>query len=89
MDPYDIYLDGASSLIEITNTNSLSDKELIIFRDSFGSSVAPLLVPYYKKVTLVDIRYLMIDLLGNYIEFNNQDVLFLYSTLIYNTNILK
>lgn len=89
MDPYDIYLDGASSFIEIINNESLNEKELVIFRDSFGSSIAPLLIPYYKKITLIDIRYLQSELLNKYIEFNNQDVLFLYSTLIYNTNILK
>ena len=89
MDSYDIYLDGASSFIEIINEECLNDRELVIFRDSFGSSIAPLLIPYYSKITLIDIRYLRSDLLNNYIEFNNQDVLFLYSTLIYNTNILK
>lgn len=89
MDPYDIYLDGATALVEIVNNHSLNDKELIIFRDSFGSSIAPLLIPYYKKITLVDLRYLNSNLLSNYVDFNNQDVLFLYSTLIYNTNILK
>lgn len=89
MDPYDIYLDGASALIEITNNESLSKKELIIFRDSFGSSIAPLLIPYYQKITLIDLRYLSSNLLDNYVDFDNQDVLFLYSTLIYNTNILK
>lgn len=89
MDPYDIFLDGATALVNIVNNEASSDKELIIFRDSFGSSIAPLLIPYYKKITLVDLRYLSSNLLSNYIEFNNQDVLFLYSTLIYNTNILK
>mgnify|MGYP003306103955 CR=1 FL=1 len=89
MDPYDIYLDGASALIEITNNKAINNKELIIFRDSFGSSITPLLIPYYEKITLVDLRYLSSNLLESYIEFNNQDVLFLYSTLIYNANILK
>ena len=89
MDPYDIYLDGATALVEIANNKAVNDKELIIFRDSFGSSITPLLIPYYSKITLVDLRYLSSNLLGNYVEFSNQDVLFLYSTLIYNTNILK
>jgi len=89
MDPYDIFLDGATALVNIVNNESNNEKELIVFRDSFGSSIAPLLIPYYKKITLVDLRYLSSNLLSNYIEFNDQDVLFLYSTLIYNTNILK
>lgn len=89
IDSYSVYLNGASSIIEITNDKSLNDKELIIFRDSFGSSIVPLLIPYYNKITLVDIRYINSDLLKEYINFNNQDILFLYSTLIYNSNILK
>ena len=89
IDPYDVFLDGAKAYIEITNTNSLSSKELIIFRDSFGSSITPLLIPYYQKITLIDLRYMDKSLLANYISFNKQDVLFLYSTLIYNSNSLK
>ena len=38
---------------------------------------------------LIDIRYISSKLLGEYIEFNDQDVLFLYSTLVLNQNILK
>lgn len=89
MDPYNIYLDGASALIRITNDKSYYDKDLIVFRDSFGSSLIPLLVPYYNKITIIDLRYLSSNLLSNYVSFNNQDVLFIYSTLILNTNILK
>lgn len=88
-DKYDIYLSGATSLISIENPNAKSDKELLLFRDSFGSSLAPLLVENYKKITLIDLRYMSSKLLGNYINFENQDVLFLYSTVVLNQNILK
>ncbi|MBQ4634434.1 MAG: hypothetical protein IJB71_03705 [Bacilli bacterium] len=84
LDSYEVYLDGASSFIEIENANSRSNKELIIFRDSFGSSITPLLVKYYAKITLVDNRYINSDTFKNLIEFKDQDVLFLYSTLIVN-----
>jgi hypothetical protein len=85
-DLYDVFLSGSRSLLTIENPNAASDRELIIFRDSFGSSIAPLLVQEYAKVTLVDIRYLQIDLLGRFLEFNGQDVLFLYSTLVLNNS---
>ena len=84
-DPYDVYLSGPQSLLRIENPNATTDKELIIFRDSFGSSVAPLLVQDYKTVTLVDIRYLDSRMLGRFLDFHGQDVLFLYSTLVLNT----
>lgn len=86
-DPYEMYLCGSKSLITIENPNSLSDKELIIFRDSFGSTLAPLLIESYKKITLVDIRYLQSGFVGRFVEFNGgQDVLFLYSVPVLNNS---
>lgn len=86
LDSYEVYLDGASSYIEIYNDNSISDKELVIFRDSFGSSITPLLTNYYKKITLIDNRYINTQNYLNMIEFTNQDILFMYSTLIVNNS---
>lgn len=83
-DLYEIFLSGSVSLLQVENPHATSDKELIIFRDSFGSSIAPLLMEGYKTVTLVDIRYLSSTVLDKYIDFHGQDVLFLYSTLVLN-----
>lgn len=88
-DKYDIFVSGATPLISIENPNAQNDKELLLFRDSFGSSIAPLLVENYSKITLVDLRYISSTILDDYIDFNNQDVLFLYSTVVLNQNILK
>lgn len=84
LDSYDVFLDGPSAFIEIENENSATEKELVIFRDSFGSSLTPLLVNYYSKITVIDNRYLNSQFLSNLIEFKNQDVLFMYSTLLVN-----
>ncbi len=88
-DKYDIYLSGATPLIEIENPNSQTDKELLLFRDSYGSSIAPLLINNYRKIVLVDLRYIHSSILNQYISFKNQDVLFLYSTLILNQNVIR
>ena len=88
-DKYDVYLSGAVPLIKIDNPNSKTDKDLILFRDSFGSSLAPLLIDSYKTITLVDIRYISPKILDQYIDFTSQDVLFLYSTVVLNQNIFK
>ncbi len=89
-DPYEMFLSGSTPLVTIENPDTLTEKELIIFRDSFGSSVAPLLSLRYKKTTVIDIRYVQSDYLGNLINFNNQDVLFLYSTtMLNNSNVLR
>lgn len=86
-DPYEMYLCGSRSLITIENPNALNDRELIIFRDSFGSSIAPLLIDSYKKITLVDIRYLQSSFVGNFVSFADQDVLFLYSIPVINNSV--
>ena len=85
-DLYDVYLSGARALLKIENPNAATDRELIVFRDSFGSSMVPLLVKDYKTVTVVDIRYIATDLIGNFVDFSGQDVLLLYSTLILNSS---
>ena len=84
-DLYDVYLSGARALLTI-ETGANTQRELIVFRDSFGSSLVPLLVQDYAKVTLVDTRYISSDLLDRFIDFHGQDVLFLYSTLILNSS---
>lgn len=90
VDYYDIYLSGASSYIEIKNSKANNDKELIIFRDSFTSSLTPLLLEAYKKITLVDLRYIDYDIVKDYLKFENKDVLFLYSAdLINNSGSIK
>lgn len=86
LDKYDIYLSGAVSLMTIENEMATTDKELIVFRDSYGSSLIPLLIPGYKKITVIDTRYISPKLLSEYIEFKNQDVLFIYSTLLINNS---
>ena len=85
MDAYDVFLSGAAALLTIENPHAQTDRELVIFRDSFGSSLAPLLVSGYRTVTLIDLRYIASSALDACITFDDQDVLFLYSTLILNS----
>ena len=84
---YDLFLSGATAIQKIENKSIDNGKKLIIFRDSFGSSITPLLIKDYKEILLVDIRYVNSNVLSNYIEFEeykNQDVLFLYNTRVIN-----
>jgi len=91
IDPYDIFLSGPKPLIVLENTKATTNKELIIFRDSFGSSLAPLLLDGYKKITVVDLRYLGSPLLKGLIEFkDNQDALIInYTDILNNSSTLK
>ncbi len=86
-DGYDLFLYGSKSLLTIENPEAETDKELVIFRDSFGSSIAPFFAEYYSKITLIDIRYLASEMVGRFVDFDNQDVLFLYSTPVLNNSV--
>ena len=79
-----MFLSGSLSLLTIKNPHARTGKKLVLFRDSFGSSIAPLLISGYAQIDLVDIRYIHPDHLGRYIDFDACDVLFLYSTLVLN-----
>lgn len=84
MDGYDVFLHGAQAVLKLENPLAQTDEELIIFRDSYGSSIAPLLLPAYKSITLVDMRYVNPVVLGQLVDFHGQDVLILYSTTLIN-----
>ena len=85
-DPYDLFLSGAVALTTVENNNIRNNRHLVLFRDSFGSSIAPILASGYQKVTLVDLRYISADMLSYFIDFENCDVLFMYSNTILNNS---
>ncbi len=84
-DGYEMFLGGTKALLTMENPNAETGRELVIFRDSFGSSIGPLLAQGYAKVTVVDIRYMAPALAGRFVDFSEaDDVLFLYSTGVLN-----
>lgn len=83
-DAYEMFLSGPLSLLTIEGKHTKTGRRLVLFRDSFGSSIAPLLLGGYEQITLVDIRYIHPQLLGKFVDFTGCDVLFLYSTLVLN-----
>ena len=85
-DMYEIFLSGPKALLTIENPAAETDRELIVFRDSFGSAMIPLLIADYAKITVADIRYIQMDVLDRFVEFKGQDVLLLYSTLVLNNS---
>jgi len=86
LDAYDVFLSGPSAVTVIQNPQCTSGRELIIFRDSFASSLAPLLAEEYQRITLIDLRYIASSQLSEYVDFHGQDVLFLYASLVVNNS---
>lgn len=85
-DPYDIFLSGGVAVQTITNPAGTPGRSLVVFRDSFGSGMIPLLVRDYETVTLVDTRYIFPDQVGNYVNFEDADILLLYSATVLNSS---
>ena len=84
VDPYDFFLRGPQPLIVIENY-AAPERSLYLFRDSFGSSLAPLMTGAYSKIYVIDLRYINLSLLENFIDFTpGSDVLFIYSSQIFN-----
>jgi hypothetical protein len=86
IDPYSIFLRGPQPVVWLETGNS-TGRTLYIFRDSFGSSIAPLLAlsESYDEIVLIDLRYIDGRILDRFVEFHDgADVLFLYSTQILN-----
>ncbi len=86
-DLYELFLFGSKSLLTLENPAATTDRELVVFRDSFGSSLIPLLAEGYRKITVVDIRYISPAVLGQFVELKDQDVLFLYSATVLNNSV--
>ncbi|MDR1465666.1 MAG: hypothetical protein LBJ11_10275 [Oscillospiraceae bacterium] len=84
-DPYDLFLCGAQPLVVLENPSAVTERELFLFRDSFGSNLAPLLLSGYRRVTLIDLRLINARALPEFFKYpDGADVLFLYSTQIIN-----
>ncbi len=85
-DPYETFLSGSKSLLTVENPDSENERGLIIFRDSFGSSLSPLLFEGWSKVSVVDIRYISSQFLNRFVDFSNCDILFIYSSSVLNNS---
>jgi hypothetical protein len=76
-------------LQRIDNPLATTDRELIVLRDSFGSSILPLIAQGYRTVWVVDIRNVLPTTLGTWIDFSGKDVLFLFSTTVLDSKTFK
>jgi len=87
VDGYSVFLKGAKALLRIDNPQNQNGKILYLFRDSFSSSLAPLLAQEYQTVYLIDLRYITLEKLATLIPFETgSDVLFLYGAELINNS---
>ena len=67
----------------------LTDKELTSLQKKENITMNINSKDYDITPDMVDIRYIQSDLVGQFVDFENADVLFIYSGTILNQNILK
>ncbi|MBQ9925901.1 MAG: hypothetical protein IJO51_07755 [Clostridia bacterium] len=84
--PYDLFSGGPTPLVTLKNSAVTTGKRLILFRDSFGSSLAPLLLSGYSEIVMVDLRYMASNLIPQYVDAAGADVLFLFSARVVNNS---
>ncbi len=85
-DAYEFFLSGNQPLVKITNPANSDGKKLIVFRDSFASSLVPILAQGYSEITMIDLRYMNSQLLEQFVDFSDAQVLFIYSTNLLNNS---
>lgn len=85
-DAYELFLSGNQPVVKINNPHAYNQKRLIIFRDSFASSITPLLAQGYSEVIMIDLRYINSQLLDQFVDFSQADVLFMYSANLLNNS---
>ena len=88
---YALFLDNNHALIEITNNDSSSDKEILILKNSYANSFIPFIVNEYKKTYVIDLRYYNKKVSDYLVDKNVNDILVLYNlnNLYSDTSLIK
>lgn len=86
-DAYEMFLSGTRAVVKIENPLAEEEKKLVVFRDSFANSLIPLMMEGYSEIDLIDLRYIDESKIGEFVDFDGAEVLFLYSTLLLNNSL--
>lgn len=79
-DWYPLFLDGNHPVTVVENRAAPADAPtLVLVKDSFGNTLAPLLIPSYKQIVLVDPRYYRGSVADLCTEYGAAELLFCYS----------
>ena len=79
-DWYPLFLDGNHPVTVIENESAPADAPVLLMaKDSFGNTLAPLLVPGYRRIVLVDPRFYRGSVSDLCRQYGAQELLFCYS----------
>ena len=75
---YELFLGGDTSVVDI-KTATVSNRRLLLVKDSFANCFVPFLTPYFREIVVVDPHYYSGSLKSIMETYHVTDVLFLYS----------
>ena len=79
-DKYSYFLDNIHDLMVIRNPDALTDRKLVVIKDSYANCFIPFLTVHFSEITVVDLRYYhtsVLDLISD--DDSVTDVLILYN----------
>ena len=77
-DHYTVFFGGNHSVVEIVTT-AQTDRNLLVFKDSYANCYVPFLIPYFDRIIMVDPRYYYDNIDLTMSSYGITDILFLYS----------
>ncbi len=90
-DKYSSFLGQNSPIVTVENKNAKNDKSILLIKDSYAHSFVPFLSKEYKKVTMIDLRYINTDfqIMARLEDYDQ--LLFLYNVITFSEdeNIIK
>lgn len=91
-DKYASFLGQNSPLVTIENPTAKTDKSLLIVKDSYAHTLVPFLSKEYKKITMIDLRYINTDFRVMAPIKDYDQLLFMFNVITFSedeSNILK
>ena len=85
-DKYATYFGGNYGIVEIKNPHAATDDTLLIVKDSYANSAIPYLSSVYKKITMIDLRYVNKSMKSLLEEECPDELLFLYEMSDFGTD---
>lgn len=77
-DQYQVFFGGNHATVDIRTTNR-TERNLLVFKDSYANCFVPFLIPYYDEIVMVDPRYYYDNIQTLVTGKGITDVLFLYN----------
>ena len=86
---YDVFFGGNYAQVKI-ETDSKSKRTLLLIKDSYANCMVPMLLPYYKKIIMIDPRYYTDNLQQTIEKERPTEILWLYNvnTFLTDTSIV-